>query len=211
MSLPKFNSIQHEMSRVKPTEERIKGVAACLLHMQRDPAGIRLGPVAYPADMPDWLPSLLNAINRSPRSMSDDIQRYENASLQTVYTLDQLDAVAQALVDKYTAVPLPPKQLEDANVAKLAYQISHNTHYHTTKVIERQSDRLISSDRRVRIKRRALDKARAALDQAEEELKAEERAYDTAWKRNTETFRDVECLKDIWERRVRGLYEEPRV
>ena len=206
------------MSRVKSTEERLRGVAACLLHLQGDPDGIRRGPIAYPADMPDWLPGLLNAINRSSKSMSDDIRRYENASLQTVYTLDQLDAVAQALVDKYTAVPLPPKQLEDANYAKAGYQASHITHCNTTQELERQAKRLLISDRKMRRKRTALakaiaevTKASAELDQATEQMKAEGFAYDRATIRKFETSRDVECTKDIWERRVSGLYEEPRV
>ncbi len=100
--MPPIDSLQREMLTPQPTEGRRRAVASLLLLMQADPHGLRMGPIAFPADMPDWVPEVLQAIRVGPLRLQDDVRCYRDATMNTVYMPAQVDSVAHALVDKYT-------------------------------------------------------------------------------------------------------------
>lgn len=191
-TLTHIDALQHALSHPHPPDNREAGF---LRAMQQDARRPRLAHfIGIPSN--DWLPALLEEIARAPPDMPGDIRRYLAATRDTLYSLDQLDALASALAEKYTPCRPTQDRLDAMAMHRLNRLVAHAQYGLVIRVTEETAERLRSQWARRSAKRAAVDEAQARVNEAQTCVDEAQARLERAGKRLSRA--DADIVEDVW-------------
>jgi hypothetical protein len=202
-TLTHIDALQHALSHPHPPDNREAGF---LRAMQQDARRPRLAHfIGIPSN--DWLPALLEEIARAPPDMPGDIRRYLAATRHALYSLDQLDALASALAEKYTPRRPTQDRLDAMAMHRLNHLVAHAQHGLVIRVTEETAERLRSQWARRSAKRAArLERAGQRLSRADADIVEDVWLLDRLATARDRTRETCETATPLWAAHVKNLY-----